>query len=302
VNDPLDLLTPEAVAHLRHSLRTPLNHIIGYADVVYRQAKDQGASAEMELMEQVVSSARRIGDMVSEALPASSHVGGSSVPRLRKAMQGYVDRITYAVDRFQQVSPGACETEIERIRNAARQLFDFARDEASGPAGGRAYSMPPAGIAEPQPGPGRIFEMPAAGAATLPETPPEQADPEGGRILVVGDDAGNREILERYLGREGLNAVSEPDGRAGLDRLRRERFDLVLLDVFTPGMDGFQVLAAIKAALELREIPVIVLSAGDDQEHEVRALEMGADDFLAKPFDAAVLRARIGAILRRRKA
>jgi signal transduction histidine kinase len=123
----LDLLAPDAVARLRHQLWTSLNHVIGYADVIYRQAKDQAAADEMELMEQVMASARRIGDMVSEALPPSSHVGAGSIPRLQTAMQGHLDRIASAVDRFQQLSQGACKIEIGRIRNATRQLFDFAR-------------------------------------------------------------------------------------------------------------------------------------------------------------------------------
>jgi signal transduction histidine kinase len=130
MSNPLDLLSPDAIARLRHSLRTPLNHIVGYAEVVYRQAKDQGASAEMKLMEEVAASARKIGDMVSEALPANSHVGEGSISRLQDAMRGYVERIAHALDRFQQLSRGACETEIGKIRNATRQLLDFARSSA----------------------------------------------------------------------------------------------------------------------------------------------------------------------------
>jgi PAS domain S-box-containing protein len=320
VSDSLDLMTPEAVARLRHYLRTSLNQIIGYAEVVYRQAKDQGARSEMELMEQVMASARRLGDMVAEALPASSHVGDGSIPRLQAAMQGYVDRITDSVDRFQQISRGACEPEIDKIRLGARSLLEFSRGIEPRPAPDRAYPMPPAGTAAAQAGPanvytmpppgtaevredaGRVYTMPPAGTLHLPDVPRTRTAVAGGRILVVDDDAQNRDLLERRLAREGFTTASEPNGRAALARLRREGFDIVLLDIFMPEVNGFQVLAAMKAAPELREIPVIVLSAVDDQEHIVRSIEMGADDFLAKPFDPVVLRARIGAIFRRREA
>jgi PAS domain S-box-containing protein len=124
----------------------------------------------------------------------------------------------------------------------------------------------------------------------------------GARILVVDDDPDNREILVRRLEREGYHAVTEPDGAAALARLDREAFDLVLLDIFMPKMDGFSVLSTMKRRIELQDIPVIVLSALDDQENVVRSMEMGAEDFLAKPYDAVILRARIGAILRRRRA
>jgi PAS domain S-box-containing protein len=290
VSDPLDLLTPEAVARLRHSLRTPLNHILGYAEIVYRQAKNQGASAEMELMDEVVSAGRNIDDMISEAFPPSSHVGHGSIPRLQLAMQGCLDRIAGSIARFQQVSQGACDVEVERIRDAARQLFDFAR------------RVEPRMAAPPQAAPGRVFEMPTAGAPQPAEPPPRKAMTPGGRILVVDDDVSNRDILEHRLSHEGFFTASEPDGSAAIARLRREHFDLVLLDIFMPVMDGFQVLTGMKANPELREIPVIVLSAADDQEHVVRSIELGADDFLSKPFDPVVLRARIGAVLRRRKA
>jgi PAS domain S-box-containing protein len=280
-------LQPGAVARLRHQIRVPLNQIIGYAEMVYRLAKDQSASREMELMEDVVQSARWIGEMVSEALPASSHVGDGSIPRLQSAMQGYVDRIVTAIDGFQQISTGACEVEIGRIRQAAVELSDFAR------------------IAEPSltaDAPGRVFEMPAASATEVPEPPPVIPASDAVHILVVDDDARNREILEHHLARDGAVTTSAPDGRAALEQLRRARFDLVLLDIFMPRLDGFGVLAAMKATPELRGVPVIVLSAADDQENVVRSIESGADDFLAKPFDPVVLRARIGAVLRRHRA
>jgi PAS domain S-box-containing protein len=294
VSEPLDLLQPGAVARLRHHLRLPLNQIIGYAELVYRQAKDQGASQEMSWMEQVLESARRIGEMVSEALPASSHVGDGSIPRLQAAMQGEVARIVGAIDSFQYISQGACEIEIGRIRYAARQLSDFARIEELPPAAG----SPPAVTAREAPG--RVFVMPAASESAGQSARRPEVD--ATRILVVDDDARNRDILERHLERDRFDTTSVPDGRAALDQLRRHPFDLVLLDIFMPRMDGFEVLAAMKAAPDLREVPVIVLSAADDQENVVRSIESGADDFLAKPFDPVVLRARIGAILRRRKA
>lgn len=292
MNDSLDLLTPAAVARLRHHLRTPLNHIIGYAEIVYRNAKDQAADAEMRLMQDVISRARRIVEMVQEALPANSHVGDGSVPKLRAAMQGQVDRIVYALDRFEELASGACAGEIQKIRTATRHLFDFAR--ASSGYG----AAPPPNAPEQR----EAYPMPAGAAAQLPPAPAPEWRTRDHRILVVDDDAQNRDILERRLQREGFNTASEPNGRAALEHLGRERFDLVLLDIFMPEVNGFEVLAAMKATPRLREIPVIVLSAVDDQEHVVRSIEMGADDFLAKPFDPVVLRARIGAIFRRRQA
>ena len=118
----------------------------------------------------------------------------------------------------------------------------------------------------------------------------------------MDDDFENRDLLRRRLEREGFYAADEGGGPAAIDRLRREKFDLVLLDLFMPGMDGFEVLAALKADTELRSFPVVVLSALDDQETAVRSIESGAEDFLSKPADPVILRARLGAILRRSRA
>ena len=118
----------------------------------------------------------------------------------------------------------------------------------------------------------------------------------------MDDDAENRDILRRRLEREGFYAADEGSGAAAIARARREKFDLVLLDLFMPVMDGFEVLAAMKADAELRTLPVVVLSALDDQETAVRSIEAGAEDFLSKPADPVILRARLGAILRRTRA
>jgi PAS domain S-box-containing protein len=275
VSETLDLMNPDAVARLRHALRTPLNHLIGYAEMVRDEAKDQGARAEKALMDQVLSIARQIVDRVQQALPTKSHISEDALPELRAVMQPALDRVGQILTEFDEMTGRACAKEVGKMRNATRDLLSFARG-----------SEPP----------------PAAGATPFPAQRPARPSSPGGRILVVDDDADNREILARRLEREGFTAVAEANGPAALERLGREAFDLVLLDIFMPGMDGFQVLERMKARYELQDVPVIVLSALDDQTNAVRSIEMGAEDFIAKPFDAVVLRARIGAILRRRRA
>ncbi len=267
-------MNPEAIARLRHSLRTPLNHLIGYGEMVRDEALEQSADTEAGLIEQVLAAARQIVEHLQEALPVRAHIAEDAVPVLRHAMRPWLGQIENALDAFQEMTGGACEKETRKMRSATRELRDFSRG------------------AEP------------VSAVPVPLPPTREPRPEGpgGRILVVDDDADNRDILARRLEREGFSAACVSSGAAALDRLGREPFDLVLLDIIMPGMDGFQVLQQMKTRLELQEIPVIVLSALDDQANAVRSIEMGAEDFLAKPYDAVVLRARIGAILRRRRA
>lgn len=121
-----------------------------------------------------------------------------------------------------------------------------------------------------------------------------------GHVLVVDDDALNRRLLTATLAREGYRTSSANDGTQALEALREDPPDVILLDIVMPGIDGFAVLEEIKADESLRHLPVIMISGVDDTESVVRCLEMGADDFLPKPFDPAILRARINAGLDRK--
>jgi len=120
---------------------------------------------------------------------------------------------------------------------------------------------------------------------------------EHGRILVVDDNPINRDVLIRRLQRQGHTVSGAADGRAALEAVANEPFDLLLLDIMMPVMNGFQVLEYMHADPELVAVPVIVISALDDLDSVVRCIELGADDYLTKPFNPVLLRARVDAAL-----
>jgi two-component system cell cycle response regulator len=122
-----------------------------------------------------------------------------------------------------------------------------------------------------------------------------------GFVLVADDDAVNRLLLARGLKRDGHRVQSVANGLEALEALGSELFDCVLLDVLMPGMDGYQVLEHIRSEPKLRHTPVIMISALEDVESVVRCIEMGAEDYLPKPFDPVLLRARINAGLARKR-
>jgi two-component system cell cycle response regulator len=121
------------------------------------------------------------------------------------------------------------------------------------------------------------------------------------RLLVVDDDPINRRLLASYLQREGHEVVTANDGGAGWETVRREPFDVVLLDVLMPELDGYEVLERIRADADLRHLPVIMISSLDETDSIVRCIELGADDYLPKPFSPPLLRARINAGLARKR-
>jgi len=125
-------------------------------------------------------------------------------------------------------------------------------------------------------------------------TPASRSAASDARVLVVDDIEDNRNLLVRRLARLGITRVAQAgDGRAALDAIRGERFDLVLLDIMMPVMTGFDVLEALAAEGRIEQLPVIVISAMNEMEAVVRAISLGAEDFLPKPFDPVLLRARI---------
>ncbi len=121
-------------------------------------------------------------------------------------------------------------------------------------------------------------------------------------LLVVDDIDDNRFALTRRLARQGyLNVTTAADGRQALELLNSSPFDLVLLDIMMPTVNGYEVLAQMKASSSLRHIPVIMISAVDEIESVIRCIELGAEDYLPKPFNPTLLRARVGACLERKR-
>jgi len=120
------------------------------------------------------------------------------------------------------------------------------------------------------------------------------------RILVVDDNAANRDVLERRLTREGRKVTTAASGAVALDLVAAQEFDLVLLDLIMPEMSGFEVLRRLKAQEHTFHIPVIVISALDELESVVRCIEAGAEDYLTKPFNPTLLRARVDASLEKK--
>ncbi len=120
--------------------------------------------------------------------------------------------------------------------------------------------------------------------------------------LLIDDDARLGALVTEYLGKHEIDVTVAADGERGLSALRRGRFDVVLLDVMLPGTDGFEVCRRLRATPEIAALPVIMLTARGDDVDKIVGLELGADDYLAKPFNPRELLARIHAVLRRGRA
>ncbi|MDU2064809.1 MAG: response regulator transcription factor [Sporomusaceae bacterium] len=120
-----------------------------------------------------------------------------------------------------------------------------------------------------------------------------------GKILIVDDEENIRELVKYNLERSGFLTVECGDGLAALELVKKEKPNLVLLDLMLPSLDGLEVCRALKQNQDTTAIPIIMLTAKDEEVDKVLGLELGADDYLTKPFSARELIARIKAVLRR---
>jgi serine phosphatase RsbU (regulator of sigma subunit) len=126
-------------------------------------------------------------------------------------------------------------------------------------------------------------------------------DGSGGQLLVVDDSSVNRLVLGRYLQQQGHTVAYAENGRQAIELLRARAFDMMLLDIEMPEMNGYQVLELVVSDARLRDIPVIVTSALDEMESVVKCIQMGAEDYLTKPVDQVLLKARIDASLEKKR-
>ena len=127
------------------------------------------------------------------------------------------------------------------------------------------------------------------------------ADKPSARVLVVEDDQHIRDLVMLHLRLEGYDARPAADGTEGLRLARSEPFDLMILDVMLPGLDGITVTRAIRREPQLRDVPILMLTARREESDKVDGLESGADDYLTKPFGIREFMARVRALLRRRR-
>jgi serine phosphatase RsbU (regulator of sigma subunit) len=137
--------------------------------------------------------------------------------------------------------------------------------------------------------------------SSQPSVLSSQPEREGGRILVVDDNEMNRDLLSRRLRQQGHTVSAAENGRQALEKIAAEELDLVMLDIMMPELDGYQVLEKMRADGILERLPVIMISAVTEIESVVRCIEMGATDYMPKPFNAVLLRARVGATLEKKR-
>ncbi|MGD2083211.1 MAG: response regulator [Chromatiales bacterium] len=292
-------LSPDGdpLKQIRHDFRTSVVHILGYSELLEEEVQERGLEGFIPDLRKIQASGKHLLDVIAELRVASAEDAQRlDLQRLHYELRNGLDQ----VEGFSEILAEQAEdqghmellADLEKIRGAAELLLH--RSESSLDAALlAAFDEPPAPPSA---------QASAAGAAAAPGHVPARSElAQGGRLLVIDDDPGNREILGRRLASQGFEVELAADGSAGLEAARGGGFDLILLDIMMPGLDGYDVLRELKQDARLRHTPVIVLSALDEVDSVVQCLLLGADDYLAKPFNPILLRTRVGACLEKHR-
>ncbi len=292
----------EGLSKLRHALRTPLNQIIGYCELLMETAEETGTTDLLPELKRIHSGGGELLALINDALAAWKIEAGkvdfaALRDNLRVPLGGVINLTGQSLAKARTDGLPTIAKDLEKILLAAQNLLNLSENTAATDLGdtGSASAEPP-------------------GVMSALEAPPHNsgnARPEDfglshqpmphARILAVDDDVMNRDMLLRRLEKLGYDVTEASTGREALTKVKDGNFDLILLDIVMPELDGFQTLEYIKADPRLKHIPVIMLSALDDVDSTVRCIEAGAEDFVPKPFSPVILRARITASLEKKR-
>jgi adenylate cyclase len=295
-----DLAAGSSLRLSRHQMRTPVHHILDCAGLLLEEAEDLGIDNFVPVLEELRAAGQAVLALVDQLAdrPDPGQRAGDVAPlieRLIPLLDAIVERGTTLETRVRDLGRDEVLIDLLPIAAAARCLLALTDQRDALVVGTTEAPLP------------------------LPDTPPLATRTwalacqevvgravagyraQQGSLLVVDDSEVNRDTLARRLERLGYVVLRAANGREALEILATTAVDVVLLDVIMPEMDGYEVLEWRRADERLRSIPFIMISALDEFASVVRCIEMGAEDYLSRPFDPVLLRARVGACLEKKR-
>ena len=293
------------LANMRHELLAPVTAMVGYGEMLIEKARGLEREDIGPDLQRILNSAQELLELMDRLLDATSVAGiqsgadlGELQAKLRhdlrnplNAIKGYTELLLEELD---EGGAAATRPDLEALLCEADSLLsriDVIIDFSSSTVAALDDETR-----------GAVSAMIANLVQTVRPIEEYSAPPrETGRILVVDDNASNRDLLFRRLSHDGHHVARAESGRRALEIVEVESFDLILLDLLMPDLNGFQVLQRLKADERLHDIPVIMISGLQEVDSVIRCIEEGAEDYLPKPFSPVLLRARISACLERKR-
>jgi adenylate cyclase len=302
-SDPEQRLEHALAAFLREEFGSSVSAILGFIDILLEDSRGLRLDGFVADLERMRAAALHLAALIAGQigpggadLPAGAEDRGAYRSRLRhelrtplSAIKGYAELI---LEEARDRGGDALTADLTKVLGLAERLLGEIDDliAFTGEPGDQAVAAPIAIVGKVLQG---IQPLDAAETAQLRVAP--------SRILVVDDTEANRDLLARRLLRDGHRVSAVESGAAALSACAGGSFDLILLDLMMPGMSGFEVLQRLKAEERTRHVPVIMISALAEIDSTVRCIEAGAEDYLSKPFNPILLRARVNASLEKKR-
>lgn len=295
---PIDNQSSSAIlAHLRHELRTPINAIIGYGEMLLEElAETDGDVESISKLEQIRASGTQLLGSINLFLNPSSTAENSlnikqilTNPQLKRELTQPTQQAIALCEQLLTTVEADLVEDLNKIQAAANRLLVEIEKMAN-------FSLPEL-VSNPM--------VPTTSLDTIPinnlvAISSNATDSGKDKILVVDDNETNRDLLSRQVAAQGYQAVTAANGQQAMEMIATGVYDLILLDIMMPEINGYQVLQWIRDS-SWRHTPVIVISALDEIDSVVKCIEMGAEDYLSKPFNPTLLKARLGACLEQKR-
>lgn len=321
--DPQQTQTPLAgsnayvgfnLAKARHELRTPTNHIIGYSEILLEELEDYPDPDWIADLQKIRSSGKQLEGLLNFHFSESNLFDGALdidqvIFNLRTAANQVIGYTELVIETATQPLPDAVLADLNKIIAAARTCMELTE-----------FELKPALMSRPlRSAPSSEYE--SLGALTVaascyatnkiknkniaPPLPGVMVEPlpdeKAARILFADDNHDNRRLLTRRLERFGYQVVVVKNGLEALEKLESESFDLALLDLVMPELDGKETLRQLKKDPKHEALPVVIISAMDVPESIAHCIELGAEDYLPSPINPILLQARISAALEKKR-
>lgn len=297
------------LAYLQQELSAPAEAIAGYAEILLDEAERSGHVEFHDDLEKIHAASRSLIDYIASLVSrsrASAREQSEDSEDYRRLLRHDLRTPINAIKGFGEMlredavaidDARALVADLDRLLEEASRFleridglvtFSLAETEAKNAEVGA------------EPVSAMVAHRFVASVQPISESEADSVTGRPSRVLVVDDNASNRELLKRRLERQGHSVALAENGSRALEMVWEAPFDLILLDLLMPDISGFDVLSVLKSDDALRDIPVIMISALNEIDSIVRCIEAGAEDYLAKPFDPVLLRARIGSSLEKK--
>jgi class 3 adenylate cyclase len=289
------------VSHMRHELLAPVEAIIGYADALRHDAQEGPADFVADI-DKMLAASKKLYDLVERLIDpdALTLEENNLADKLSQARHDIGNQLNQVVGYCQLLMLndegqlfGSFQADLEQIRkfctDCEKKLLYY-KKAASDPLGLDLANGTDTLVLD-----AAAIIVPSAAAD------PAQTRPTPGLILVVEDNEASAQLAARLLRQQGHSVALAANGRIALEIISRHNFDVVLMDILMPEMNGYLALKHLKANPKTRHIPVIMVSALDEIQSVVRCIEIGAEDYLPKPIDRVLLDARLNACLEKKR-